>query len=51
MPSQIITFIVGLLCVASVFGYGYTKGNLLRGSGGIGFNTGCLGHGQFGGPY
>ena len=51
MPSQIITLIVGLLCVVSVLGYGYTKGKLLRGSGDIGFNTGYLGYGQFGGPY
>jgi hypothetical protein len=51
MPSQIITLIVGLLCVVSVLGYGYAKGYLLRGSGGIGFNTDYLGNGQFGGPY
>jgi hypothetical protein len=49
--NVIITPIVGLLCVVSVLGYGYTKGKLLRGSGGIGFNTGCLGYGQLGGPY
>ena len=51
MPSPLITIIVGLLCVVSVFGYGYTKGKLLRGSGGIGFNSGYLGYGQLGGPY
>ena len=33
MPSQIITLILGLLCVVSVLGYGYAKGKLLRGSG------------------
>ena len=51
MPSQTNTVIVGLLCVVSVFGYGYAKGNPLSGSGGIGFNTGYLGYGQLGGPY
>ena len=51
MPSQLITLIVGLLCVVPVLGYGYAIGKLLRGRGDIGFNTGYLGYGQFGGPY
>jgi hypothetical protein len=51
MHSQINTVIVGLLCVVSVFGYDYAKGNPLSGSGGIGFKPGYLGYGQLGGPY
>jgi len=51
MPSQIVTLIIGLLCVVSVLGYGYTKGKLLRDSEGIGFDSGHLGYGQPGEPY